>query len=149
VQLNEQPADRVEVPGMIVTAFQDNYVPSRTIGYFGGVEAESYYGIYLLGEGGAGSGAGAAAGAGGPAAGSAPTGLQNLDQRLPTLHSPIIATIEPGILPRIKHGLQVLANGVERFFRLFGVWLLLLVPIYLSARRWAFLSRGLFYGGPR
>src|SRR5205085_878140 len=52
VQLNEQPADRVEVPGMVVTAYQDNYVPSRTIAYLGGVEAEAYYGIYLLGDNG-------------------------------------------------------------------------------------------------
>ena len=151
VSLNEQDADRVEVPGMVVTVFEDNTVPSRTIAYLGGVEAEAYYGIYLLGADSGGVGApGSATGAPGQQAGTpASSALKPLPASLPTLQSPTLATAPTGVFGRVGHGLQILANGIGRFFRVFGVWLLLLIPVYLSARRWALLSRSLFYGGPR
>jgi hypothetical protein len=150
-QVNEQPTDRVEVPGMVVTVYEDNVVPSRTIGYFAGVEAEAYYGIYLLNSGGGGAGPSTnpAAPSTGPTAGVAPPPLA------PTLPSamntplPYVAVGPGRVLGAVRHGLHVLVNAFGRFFRLFGVWLLLLVPVYLSSRRWALLSRGLFYGGPR
>jgi hypothetical protein len=151
VQLNEQSADRVEVPGMVVTVFEDNYVPSRTIAYLGGVEAEAYYGIYLLG---------ANSNSGAPNLGQGPTAPKSMASRVSATlqhaaqggaapQPPAVATGPQQLLPSIGHGLRVLANSIARVFRLFGVWLLLLVPVYLGARRWALLSRGMFYGGPR
>ncbi|MFL6239672.1 MAG: hypothetical protein ACJ735_09325 [Actinomycetes bacterium] len=151
-QLNEQSTDRVEVPGMVATVYEDNVVPSRTVAYFAGVEAEAYYGIYRLDAGSGDSPGGAGKGTSGPtsaAAPGAPGGVSALTPLGNSTPSPLVTNGPFGPLAAVRHGLHVLVNALGRFFRLFGVWLLLLVPVYLSARRWALLSRGLFYGGPR
>ena len=150
-QLNEQATDRVEVPGMVATVYEDNVVPSRTVGYFAGVEAEAYYGIYLLGSGAA--GAPGATGNAAPAAarptGAGPAPVVPTLPRAASAPLPYVATGPGRVLAAVRHGLEVLVNAFGQFFRLFGVWLLLLIPVYLSARRWALLSRSLFYGGPK
>lgn len=44
----EADARRLEVPGLVVTAFNDGRIPSRIVVSLAGVSAESHYGIYLL-----------------------------------------------------------------------------------------------------
>jgi len=48
----------------------------------------------------------------------------------------------------LKHGWQLLFAGLGTALRQFGVWAILLLPIYLSARRWALANRHDTTGGP-
>jgi hypothetical protein len=152
VELNDHPTNRREVPGLLVTIYEDNIVPSRTLAYFAGVEAEAYFGIHLLdegdgfgGPGGPGGPGGNGTGATGPGQAGAPgtSGPGSALSQLPTVAP------TGGVLGGVRHGLQVLANSLSRTLRLFGVWAILLVPVYLSARRWMLLSRGSLPRGTR
>jgi hypothetical protein len=147
---NAQPAGRVEVPGMVITIPIDGTRPSRTVISLAGVEAEARYGIYPLDQfvadqssGFAPSGPAAApgdsgsllpfagattvaAGAAGPARSAAPAALQ-----------PVAAI--PSILG--WHGWRWALSHPGEFLRLLAVWLVFLIPVYLSARRWSLLRR--------
>jgi hypothetical protein len=152
--LNEQPEDRLEVPGMVMTLFADNYVPWRTMVELAGVEAEARYGIYVidgtsdpnteLNSGNVLTGEGQPAmtllggllptepllgSGGGVNLSQAPVGRSRspLDQLLRILRNPL----------RLLFGGDPAAMGV--------VWTLLLLPIYLSARRWLLLRRATLF----
>lgn len=167
VVYNEQPADRQEVPAMVISVYEDNTTPARTIAYLAGASSEAYYGIYLLGAP-AGSGTGGdvpgsgprAAGTGGgtgqagtdtdpgpdvslPGTG---TGLGGPTDSGPTVAPPTASSGSGGLLTTLGHGLQLAVNGLVRALRLLGVWATLLVPVYLSARRRLLLRRGALIG---
>jgi hypothetical protein len=140
--LNDQPVNRLEVPGVEATIFEDGTQPARTVVYLAGVEAEAHYGIYRLGQPGTGSDVPANAPAGkGPGAPGAPGGPTTVTSPTgdvagaPTLAPPTNLT---GLL---HHGWQLLVAGVGDVMRLLGVWLVLLAPVYLSARRWLLTRR--------
>lgn len=154
VLVNEQPDDRIEVPGMVVTIFQDGFKPSRTIVDFAGVEAEARYGISLVEQpGGSLSGgplpvadllAGNVPGVGqGPIFGIEPGAAGDLGPAAPLGRPRQLALGSPLNGPG-----RILMNGLRRVAALLPIWALLLIPIYLSARRWLLLQRGgLILGG--
>jgi hypothetical protein len=41
----------------------------------------------------------------------------------------------------LKHGWELLLSSIGNAVREFGVWMILLLPVYLSARRWALANR--------
>lgn len=143
-QINDQDPERAEVPAMELTVFEDNTVRSRTVVYLAGVEAEAHYGIYRLSCASCPSAPGVTtqpakqvtkqpAAPSGPAStlAGAPSGAS----------APQLASQPNGVVGVLRHGWQLLTNGLGEVIRLFGVWLLLLAPVYLSARRWLLLSR--------
>ena len=148
--LNDQPGDRTEVPGMIVTVFMgDNTQPERLMAYLGGAETEARYGIYSLDQvidqpvpgtpfqtglppdnsvntitqtlGGDQAG-----GAGGPG-GSTGGGGGNTRQVL------------AGLLP--PGGWHWIAEHPIEALKLLFMWAVLLSPIYVASRRWLLLQR--------
>lgn len=144
-QLNDQDPGRAEVPAMQVTFFEDNTVKSRTVVYLAGVEAEAHYGIYRLSCSTCPKGVTPEDQSTDPsrnprAAGDDPTMLPSTTQT-GTAASPQVAPPASGVIGALRHGWQLLTNGISEVIRLFGVWLLLLAPVYLSARRWLSLSR--------
>jgi hypothetical protein len=144
-QLNDQDPGRAEVPAMQLTLFEDNTVKSRTVVYLAGVEAEAHYGIYRLSCATCPSDAAPAHQSPGPSAGSSKTPTDST-QPLSTTQTgeapaPQVADPATGVVGALRHGWQLLTNGISEVIRLFGVWLLLLAPVYLSARRWLSLSR--------
>ncbi|MDQ1437258.1 MAG: hypothetical protein QOK43_887 [Acidimicrobiaceae bacterium] len=147
VLLNEQPEDRLDVPGMVVVIAQDNLKPGRTIVMLAGAEVEAHYGISSVGgglddggPGGTGGGLGGLlAGEDGPLFGL-PPGLAP-DGPLGGSRSPSLAgSSDDGGSPAARAG-RLLLNGLKRAAALFPVWAILLAPIYLSARRWLLLQR--------
>ena len=152
VAFNEQPEDRVEVPGVRILLKQDGVKPGRTLIDLAGVEAEARYGISLLG-GGAVEGGG--------------TGDRDLDplQRLGEPSGPVVGVPDTtgrpdAASPRGRRGRpggggqgtnpgELLLNGIGRFVDILPIWLTLLIPIYLSARRWLLLQRSAFHSGGR
>jgi hypothetical protein len=144
-QLNEQDPNRAEVPAMELTIFEDNSVKSRTVAYLAGVEAEAHYGIYRLSCSTCPAGTGQRDQSTDHSATSprTPTGST---PSLPTTQStttpaPQVAAGASGVVGALQHGWQLLTNGISEVIRLLGIWLLLLAPVYLSARRWLLLSR--------
>ena len=143
-QLNEQDPNRVEVPAMQLTIFEDNTVKSRTVVYLAGVEAEAHYGIYRLSCATCSPRATTKAqptnqAAKAPATGSGPA--TPVTTQTGATASPQVAAQPTTVGGLLRHGWQLLTNGIGAVVRLFGVWLLLLAPVYVSARRWLLLSR--------
>jgi hypothetical protein len=146
---SSQPADRIEVPGMVITIPVDASRPSRTVISLAGVEAEARYGIYPLSQFLADQSAGVTpsgssatfAGTGSllPIAAGAPfaASASQVTPMSPVASQPA-ATI-PSILG--WHGWQWALAHPGEFLRLLAVWLVFLVPVYLSARRWSLLRR--------
>lgn len=143
-QLNDQDPDRAEIPAMEISLFEDNTIKSRTVAYLAGVEAEAHYGIYRLSCATCPSGSqpqsrptkqpGNTA-----VAPPGPTSLPTT--QVGTSPSPQLASQPGGVAGLIRHGWQLLISGLGQVVRLFGVWLMLLAPVYLSARRWLLISR--------
>lgn len=150
VQFNQQQLNRLEVPGMVVTVFADNERPSRLVAYLAGASVEARYGIFLLG--------GDAAQPGEPAVGNGSAGSEELaGDRMPGSAfeqlAAVAAAAQPeaaagssppptGVLATAREGLLLLLNGAGQAVRLLAVWVVLLAPVYLSARRWLMLRRG-------
>jgi hypothetical protein len=156
VTLNEHPEDRIEVPGMVVTAFTDNTRPSRTILQFAGTAAEARYGIYRLDD---------FDGFGGESDSfvSLPTSTEDegFESALPFLlgdtetdlgealdPTPAAAQGRSGRRPGLLEllGWAFLRNGPGGVVRMFLIWAVLLAPVYLSARRRLFLDRRVLVG---
>ncbi|MDQ1698829.1 MAG: hypothetical protein QOG34_692 [Frankiaceae bacterium] len=144
--VNDQEPTRSDVPGMEITIYADNSEPSRTIAYLAGTEVEAHYGVYVLGQncstcpppstpptpGGPGGGTGGSSNLpnGGPAAVSGPTN-----------GSPPVVAGGANVGGIFHHGWQLLVSGLGNMLHQFGVWAILLLPVYLSARRWALTNR--------
>jgi hypothetical protein len=146
--LNGQPPDRIELPAMVVTVFQDNAKSGRTVNEFAAVEAEARYGISLLGDGG------------GPGGGSDESGgslsgfgdVANATGDSPAFGLPPGSIVPSGVfIPGTRPATGgpfdlssaggILWNGLRRLLQLLPIWAVLLTPIYLSARRWLLLQR--------
>jgi hypothetical protein len=157
IVLNEQPNDRLELPAMVITVYGDAAKPARTVVELAGAEVEARYGITALssrfddiddpGSGALSSIIGSdLAGGSGPSPffglppgeqpfGASPVGISNSDGT----GTPASALSTAG---------RLIWNGL-RSLKLVPVWAFLLVPIYLSARRWLLLQRTrLLAGGP-
>jgi hypothetical protein len=143
--LNDQPGTRGEIPGMVITIFEDNSESSRTIVYLAGTEADAHYGVYSLG--------GDCASCPPPVnhpvpapgnSGGGNPGIPGGSATQPTSPSggqpPVVAS-GTNVGGFIKHGWELLIAGLGQALRTFGVWLVLLLPVYLSARRWALANR--------
>jgi hypothetical protein len=150
-QLNEQRSDRLEVPGLVVTAFEDVSRPARTIYEFAGTEAEARYAISLVG------GDGGGLGTDGPVFGLTDVGLPGLPGG-----GGDIGPFSPGTNGPAGPGTQgdalggsgpvgragrLLLNGIRRILQLFPIWAILLAPVYLSARRWLLFQRSSLISG--
>jgi hypothetical protein len=134
---------------MVITIPVDASRPSRTVISLAGVEAEARYGIYPLSQFLADQSAGVApsgssatfAGTGSllPFAAGAPfaASASQVTPMSPVASQPA-ATIS-SILG--WHGWQWALAHPGEFLRLLAVWLVFLVPVYLSARRWSLLRR--------
>jgi hypothetical protein len=149
VTINEHPDDRLEVPGMAIFVSQDNEKPGRTVVLLSGVETEAHYGISVLDDGAFDDENALDALAGGLASGGGPV------FGLPTGIAPTDAIGGGGNgtngLPPTGSTLQrtgrLILNGLHNLGALLPIWALLLVPIYLSARRWLLLQRSTLIGG--
>jgi hypothetical protein len=142
VMLNEQPADRLEVPGMVVYVYQDGARPGRVIGEFAAVQAEARYGISLR-DGAI------------PDITDPPTDSDDFAALGGTGGGPLFGVTPPeGFVtgqPRaigvddaggaIGRAGRLIWNGLRGVGRLLPIWAILLAPIYLSARRWLLLQR--------
>jgi hypothetical protein len=139
--LDQQDPTRQEVPGMVVTLYQDNNVPARTVMMFAGASVEAHYLIYPLTAEGPTSPVPA-----GPAAPGvvlpvpAPVGQTPPDVAVGG-NKPQTAPPAAGVVDRVASGIRLVLNGFSVVWRLFGVWLVLLLPVHLSARRWLLLRR--------
>jgi len=151
IVLNEQPADRIEVPGMVITIFQDASRPSRTILELAAVETEARYGIST-------SGVDPDIGGGGGGITGPLFGLNPLDTPYfgpPGSSGGGSGGNSPAVsLPRgggvLNDPGRLIWNGLKNALRLMPIWAALLTPIYLSARRWLLLQRAsLNSGGTR
>ena len=147
---NGQPPDRIEVPAMVVTVFQDDTRAGRTIVELAATEAEARYGIALLGDDGSGGGGGGGgdASATGGAFGhlnSLPDGspVFGLDPTAPAVAGRIGGLGSPAgdIGGDLASAGGILWNGLKGMLDLLPVWAVLLLPVYLSARRWLLLQR--------
>jgi hypothetical protein len=148
VLLGAQPANRVEVPGMVVTTMLDTARPSRTVLMLAGVEAEAHYGIYPLDQFTADQAAGLV-----PNPPAPPLLATPLDTSTGALPASPVASAPPSraaaavsplsALPALLgwHGWQWALAHPGEMLRLALLWLVLLVPVYLSARRWSLLRR--------
>jgi hypothetical protein len=148
VQLNSQPADRLEVPGMKVVSMFDTMRPSRTVLTLAGVEAEARYGIYPLDQFTADQADGLVPSDTVPtlpvAGGDLPT-IAPVDAVVPGV-PPSRAAAAPAPLSGLPalfgwHGWQWALTHPGDLLRLAAVWLVFLIPVYLSARRWSLLRR--------
>lgn len=152
--LNEQPNDRIEIPALVVTIYEDRAKPSRTIFEFAAVEAEARYGITFNGGGGGGGGGPTP---GGPEGFGGIGGIDGLPGPLPGIISnPPGGGRRPSFGPGGGDGSivgeagRLILNGARRIAALFPLWAVLLAPIYLSARRWLLLQRAtLVVGGKK
>lgn len=146
---NEQPPDRIEVPGMVITVYQDDAKPGRSITELAAVGVEARYGIAVLQDGFPGSGnieEGSSGGAdsfgdlatalsgGSPVFGLDPTSPLQLGRTIP--RSP-----PQSLDGELASAGGILWNGLKRTLELLPVWAVLLLPVYLSARRWLLLQR--------
>ena len=156
IVLNEQPANRVEVPGMVVSIFEDASRPSRTVLEFAAVEVEARYGISVVGGEGGFTDLGSDA-TSGPLFGLGDVETPYLDgpTRLPTGIPGSGGGIRPRTAPNGGDGVladtgRLIWNGLKGTGKLLPIWAVLLTPIYLSARRWLLLQRAsLNSGGTR
>jgi hypothetical protein len=141
--LNDQPSLRSELPGMEITIYEDNAEPSRTIVYLAGGEAEAHYGVYLLGSGCTcpQPQPSTAPGPGGTNNPPNPPGGGPVTQPVPGDGQPPVLANGTDLTAQLKHGLEFLLSGVGNALKQFGVWAILLIPVYLSARRWALINR--------
>lgn len=155
VILSEQPTTRIEVPGMVITLYEDASVPSRTILELAAAGTEARYGISLLSEdggGGDGGDGGLVGGSGssggfGPGDVSPPFGLSPTSPVGVGKLTPFGGTGSP--IGDVATG-RLLLNGFGRLLDLLPIWAVLLAPVYLSARRWLLLQRSsLVSGGTR
>lgn len=146
---SSQPADRVEVPGMVITLPIDASRPSRTVISLAGVEAEARYGIYPLSQFLADQSAGVAP-SGSPATFPATGSLLPIGSGAPfaaiaSQVTPLapVASQPAATLSSILgwHGWQWALAHPGEFLRMLAVWLVFLLPVYLSARRWSLLRR--------
>jgi hypothetical protein len=150
-ELNDQPAHRTEVPGMVITlVLGDNQKPAREILYLAGTEVEARYGIYPLGQSQwlapppdlpslfpSTGGYATSASSGGlladlgtqpgpnPAGGGAGSGQGQ---------SPLAGLLPPG-------GWRWVAEHPIQAMKLLFMWTILLSPIYVAARRWLLIQR--------
>lgn len=152
--LNGQPPDRIEVPAMVVTVFQDDAKAGRTVNEFAAVEVEARYGISLLGGGdvgGGGDGIGTLGQGGGfgevaSASGDSPAFGLSPDAIVPTGVFAPGSGREPADLDLASAG-GIVWNGLRGVLRLLPIWAVLLLPVYLSARRWLLLQRDVLITG--
>lgn len=150
--LNEQPDDRIEVPAMVLGLYADNARPWRTIVELAAVEVEARYGIYLL-DNSDDISAGSLEDAGGDSTTFADTLLVHDDIVPPvSIDAPLdTASHQSGRLGSfvrqlvriLKNPLRLLLNGDPGAMAL--VWTMLLLPVYLSARRWLLLRRAALF----
>jgi hypothetical protein len=127
----------------------DTQKPSRTLLMLAGVEAEAHYGVYPLDQFTADQAAGLV-----PGAPAAPL-LSSLTAQLPYA-APASSGAAAGTAPRTSpvatalspipalfgwHGWQWALTHPAELLRLAAVWLVFLLPVYLSARRWSLLRR--------
>lgn len=152
VFFNEQRSDRIEVPAMVISVIQDNIKPLRMIGQFAAVQAEATYGISRIGAvvddvddhlldaiadsvNGPVFGGGTAGGDGGGAGFGAVGG-----------DGASLGGDAGGLLSRPG---RFIVNGVRLAAQLLPIWAVLLIPVYLSARRWLLLQRARLTQGVR
>ena len=142
--MNGQPPDRIEVPAMVITVYQEDTKAGRTIVELAATQVEARYGIAVLGDdfddfGGGDSGGdgfgdlGTALTSDSPIFGLDPTSPASLG-RVPTSSARPFA----GDLTSVD---GLIWNGLKRTAQLLPIWAVLLLPIYLSARRWLLLQR--------
>jgi len=163
VTMDEQDSSRREVAGMVLYLYQDKDKPSRTVYEFAGVQAEARYGVFSLGlNGGIGPGpnpgnggsSGSTTGGAGPVETNSPRdsgGPIFFTDGEPSGGSagdaPPLVEVPPAAapyLPNVIEGVRgLVANAPLQAAGLFFVWLLMLMPVYLSARRSLFLRREL------
>jgi hypothetical protein len=142
VLVNQQDPSRVEVPGVEVTLYQDNTLPERTVVMLAGAGVEAHYQVYPLAH---------------EVQSSAPTPpVLGAVVPVPSLAAPAVPTAAPvvgahtkpqvvaprGPLSGVLDTLRVRWNGLPSVVRLLAVWSVLLLPVYLSSRRWLLLRRG-------
>jgi hypothetical protein len=155
ILLNGEDQDRLFVPGMVIMVAEDGPKAARTRVDLAGVEAEAHYGISKLDDGAGGDDGTSlnslvATGGLGDSGGAPLFGL-----------SPGAGGGTPGLddggRPRLGGGGglvndagRLIWNGLRGLTDLLPIWAMLLVPIYLSARRWLLLQRSrLVSGGAR
>lgn len=136
--VNEQPPTRIEIPAMVMSLTTDNIKASRLLVQFAAVEAEARYGITPAGPDDAGIAADltAAATLGGDVSGPL-LGLpasSSLDA-LPVAVSGPARHRRGGLLSSIPLSGRLVVNGLRRASGLLPMWAVLLLPVYLSARR--------------
>jgi hypothetical protein len=154
VAINGQAPDRVEVPAVTVTLFLESQRASRVIVDLAGTLAESRYGVYRLGDEGDGPTLATSPLPVDP--GSVPalvgsilplsspdTGGPGEQVQLNTFGSPV-RHLAPG-LRALARALRLLATGDPK--RLFFLWSMLLLPVYLAARRSLLLHRSAILKG--
>ncbi|MDQ1536029.1 MAG: hypothetical protein QOE58_422, partial [Actinomycetota bacterium] len=146
ILFNEQRADRVEVPALIISIYQDNLKPGRVVAQLAAVAVEATYGITSTDFDGGNidrnqglvgaladsldspifGGSADVSATGGAGFGGGPPRPQSVG---PSGSNPLT---NPG---------RLLLNGIRAAGALLPVWAVLLIPIYLSARRWLLLQR--------
>lgn len=151
--LDEQDPRHQEVPGMVVTVYEENSVPSRTIALLAGAGVEAHYLIYPLGspvpdETGPTPTQGAVGGGGSPAPSGLPADvLDGAGGPGPVIAGP--GTDAGDVLTGLRNSLRFAVNSFGSLLRLLSVWFVLLLPVYLSARRWLLLRRASLLEGAR
>jgi hypothetical protein len=145
ILFNEQPADRLDVPAMTVTIYQDNIKPARTVIDLAAVETESYYGISLLSDdfGGGTGGDGTDATGGGAGSTDNASPVFGLDPNSPASNhlAPLVTPPRGGGGGLLQQSGRLIWNGLHGVGSLLPIWAILLIPVYLSARRWLLLNR--------
>lgn len=149
VDLNGQPDERVEVPAMEIVVSYDGTRRWRTLVRLAGTEAEARYGIYPLGvEPPGGDDGGLVEAIEGPFGGADSGLIGGLLDATPVIEAApdveLVAADQGG--SALAQLLRVLRNPLRLFWN--GdplasavLWALLLLPIYLSARRALLLRR--------
>jgi hypothetical protein len=153
--LNDQPPDRVEVPGMVVTLYTgDSLEPSRQVVYLAGVEAEARYGIYSLSDLAdiswmAGQDSGTGSTAAGPLASSPAADSRSATTALsPPSTKPTEVPTGGGVIGALlpRGGWSWLVEHPVAALKLLFMWIVLLSPVYVAARRWLLLQRNRILG---
>lgn len=153
--VENQPPDRIEVPGMVAAFIGDSVKTSRLVLELAGTEVEARYGITPAdsdaGSGGQDEEIGVLALLGGddPGLFSDPGG--DLGSGGTGIGTGRGTTLRPSIPggPLASQVAKLAFNGLRRALSLFPVWAVLLAPIYLSARRWLLLGRQALLSGGR